>query len=168
MTSLRMSIAAFCAISFALCTPGALAQSGGAQPEQQKPAAADAAAKDAAAKEGQKKVDQMAEAAKVLVGPAGNPECVWTGTRVVGRLVSDDLDAAFRHLDLYDRFGCPSAHIQASFRCMARVGQIDLKAQDKVNDRVFACWLNPGLTPAPAAAANNQPANGTEGTTARQ
>ena len=26
----------------------------------------------------------------------------------------DDLDTAFRHLDLYDRFGCPSAHIQAT------------------------------------------------------
>ena len=34
----------------------------------------------------------------------------------------DDLDTAFRHLDLYDRFGCPAGHIQATFRCLVRQG----------------------------------------------
>ena len=34
----------------------------------------------------------------------------------------DDLDTAFRHLDLYDRFGCPGGHVQATFRCLARFG----------------------------------------------
>ena len=33
----------------------------------------------------------------------------------------DDLDTAFRHLDLYDRFGCPASHIQAAFRCLVRM-----------------------------------------------
>ncbi|WP_205995503.1 beta-1-3, beta-1-6-glucan biosynthesis protein [Pseudolabrys sp. FHR47] len=167
MTSLRMLVAALCAVSFALSAPGALAQSGGAQTEQQKPAAADAAAKDAAAKEGQKKIDEIAEATKVLVGPAGNPECVWLGRRVVSLLWRDDLDTAFRHLDLYDRFGCPSAHIQATFRCIVRQGNIDPKAPETLTGRVHACWLNPGLAPAPAAAANTQ-SPGSEGTTARQ
>ena len=69
------------------------------------------------AKEPQK-VDEFAEAQKEIAGPAGNPECVWLGRRVVGLLWRDDLDTAFRHLDLYDRFGCPSAHVQASFRCL--------------------------------------------------
>nr|WP_246663098.1 beta-1-3, beta-1-6-glucan biosynthesis protein [Pseudolabrys sp. FHR47] len=162
-----MLVAALCAVSFALSAPGALAQSGGAQTEQQKPAAADAAAKDAAAKEGQKKIDEIAEATKVLVGPAGNPECVWLGRRVVSLLWRDDLDTAFRHLDLYDRFGCPSAHIQATFRCIVRQGNIDPKAPETLTGRVHACWLNPGLAPAPAAAANTQ-SPGSEGTTARQ
>lgn len=168
MTSLRFLTAALCAVSFSLCAPAAFAQSGGAQQEQQKPAAPDAAAKDAAAKEGQKKIDEIAEATKTLVGPAGNPECVWLGRRVVSLLWRDDLDTAFRHLDLYDRFGCPSAHIQATFRCIVRQGNIDPKAPETLNGRVHACWLNPGLSPAPASAANSQPASGSEGTTARQ
>ena len=100
-----------------------------------------------------------------LTGPAGNPECVWLGRRVVSLLWRDDLDTAFRHLDLYDRFGCPSAHIQATFRCLVRQGHIDPKAPDSLNGRVHACWVNPGLAPPrrrppsrqrPAAARNRQ------------
>lgn len=109
-----------------------------------------------AAKEPQK-VDEFAEAQKEITGPAGNPECVWLGRRVVGLLWRDDLDTAFRHLDLYDRFGCPSAHIQASFRCLILHGSsIDPKAADSLNARVQACWINPANPappPAPAAAA---------------
>jgi hypothetical protein len=71
-------------------------------------------------KETQKKIDELAEAEKLLGGPAANPECVWLGRRVVSLLWRDDLDTAFRHLDLYDRFGCPAGHIQASFRCVIR------------------------------------------------
>ena len=108
------------------------------------------------AKEPQK-VDEFAEAQKEITGPAGNPECVWVGRRVVGLLWRDDLDTAFRHLDLYDRFGCPSAHIQASFRCLIlHGGSIDPKAADSLNSRVQACWINPANPappPAPAAAA---------------
>src|SRR5262249_53320875 len=69
------------------------------------------------AKEPQK-VDEFAEAQKEIAGPAGNPECVRLGRSVIALLYRDDLDTAFRHLDLYDRFGCPSAHVQASFRCL--------------------------------------------------
>src|ERR1700723_1703097 len=105
------------------------------------------------AKEPQK-VDEFAEAQKALGGPAGNPECVWLGRRVVSLLWRDDLDTAFRHLDLYDRFGCPSGHIQATFRCLLlHSNNIDPKAADSLNGRVNACWINPALQdPAPAAA----------------
>ena len=65
-----------------------------------------------------------------LTGPAANPECVWLGRRVISLLWRDDLDTAFRHLDLYDRFGCPGGQIQATFRCVVRLGEIDPKATD--------------------------------------
>ena len=56
----------------------------------------------------------------------------------------DDMDTAFRHLDLYDRFGCPGPHIQAAFRCVVRQGNnIDPKSPPSLNARVHACWLNP-------------------------
>ena len=83
----------------------AFAQSGGSSKAPAKKPPADTA------KEGQKKIDEIAEAAHALTGPAGNPECVWLGRRVVSLLWRDDLDTAFRHLDLYDRFGCPRAPI---------------------------------------------------------
>jgi hypothetical protein len=103
------------------------------------------------AKEPQK-VDEFAEAQHALSGPAGNPECVWLGRRVVSLLWRDDLDTAFRHLDLYDRFGCPSAHVQASFRCLILHGvNIDPKAADTLKARVQACWLNPASPPPPPA-----------------
>ena len=87
-------------------------------------------------------------------GPAGNPECVWLGRRVVSLLWRDDLDTAFRHLDLYDRFGCPSGHIQATFRCLLlHSDNIDPKAADSLNGRVNACWINPNLQATPPAAA---------------
>jgi hypothetical protein len=140
----RTLVAVLCT---ALLTTAALAQSGGKEPEAQKPTAADAT------KDSQKKIDEIAEAAKALSGPAGQPECVWLGRRVVALLWRDDLDTAFRHLDLYDRFGCPSAHIQATFRCLIRQGALDPKAQDTLNGRVHACWVNPALEPTAAAAA---------------
>ncbi len=160
---LRQFCAVSIAVAFTFATTAAFAQSGnGKPPEPQKPAAADVL------KEGQKKIDEIAEATRVLTGPPGNPECVWLGRRVVSLLWRDDLDTAFRHLDLYDRFACPGPHIQATFRCLVRQGNIDPKAQETLNGRVHACWLNPGLAPTapveasvPAAA----PAAATEGTT---
>ena len=109
-----------------------------------------------AKKEGQRKIDEFAEAAKLLGGPAAHPECVWLGRRVVGLMWRDDLDTAFRHLDLYDRFGCPAGHIQATFRCLVRQGHIDPKPPDTLAGRVHTCWVNPNLegkTAAPASAA---------------
>ncbi len=135
----------------------AFAQSGDNKPQEQqgKPAAANAAE---AAKESQHKIDQFVEAAQAINGPAGNPECVWLGRRVVQLVWVDDLDTAFRHLDLYDRFGCPGGHIQAAFRCLTRfAAQIDDKVQNSLRDHVHACWINPNAQPQAAAAATPAP-----------
>jgi hypothetical protein len=108
--------------------------------EEQKPGEKPAAADG---KDPEKKADEFAEAEKMLPGPAGKPECLWLGRRVVSLLWRDDLDTAFRHLDLYDRFGCPADHIQATFRCVVRQGPIDPKATDTLHSRVHGCWVNP-------------------------
>ena len=126
----------------------ALAQNNDAKPAEQQPAAGQEA----------QKIDEFGEAQKALAGPAGNPECVWLGRRVVSLLWRDDPDTAFRHLDLYDRFGCPGGHIQMAFRCLLlHSASIDPKAADSLNGKVQACWLNPSLpvaqAPAPAPAA---------------
>jgi hypothetical protein len=113
------------------------------------------------AKDGQRKSDEFAEAAKAVSGPAGNPECVWLGRRVVGLLWRDDLDTAFRHLDLYDRFGCPGPHIQATFRCVVRQGAIDPKAPESLSARVHTCWLNPAVPAPPTTSAANPAPAGT-------
>ena len=107
-----------------------------------------------AKKDGQRKLDELAEAAKLLGGLAANPECVWLGRRVVRLMWQDDLDTAFRHLDLYDRFGCPAGHIQATFRCVVRRGPIDSKQPDALNGRVHTCWVNPSLEETPPASAS--------------
>ena len=91
----------------------AFAQSGDAKPGDKPPQAGQTGDP---AKDSQRRADEFAEAAAQVSGPAGNPECVWLGRRVVNLLWRDDLDTAFRHLDLYDRFGCPgpahSGHVQ--------------------------------------------------------
>ena len=137
----------------------ALAQSSDVKPADQQAAAPKEGAKDTA-KDGTKepqKIDEFAEAQHALSGPAGNPECVWLGRRVVSLLWRDDLDTAFRHLDLYDRFGCPSGHIQVTFRCLVlHANTIVPKAADSLNGRVHACWINPALPPAPPPAASAQ------------
>jgi hypothetical protein len=117
--------------------------------------------------DGQKKLDEFAEAAKLLGGPAANPECVWLGRRVVGLLWRDDLDTAFRHLDLYDRFGCPAGHIQATFRCLVRQGNPDLKVPETLNGRVHACWINPESEAAAAVPGPPTPPSATAGTSNR-
>ena len=146
----------------------AFAKNNDAKPADQQSAAPKEGAKEGSkdsakdgAKDGTKetqKIDEFTEAQRVLNGPAGNPECVWLGRRVVSLLWRDDLDTAFRHLDLYDRFGCPSGHIQVTFRCLVlHANSIDPKAADSLNGRVHACWINPAAptTPPPAAAAQN-------------
>jgi hypothetical protein len=140
------------------------AQAQGSNPDQRPPEQkAQAPSGDAAKAEAEKKrSDEIAEASRQLTGPAANPECIWLGWRVVRLLWRDDLDTAFRHLDLYDRFGCPGNHIQASFRCLVRQGPADSKAAEALDKAVKACWVNPALAPEPAAAAapSNQPAQG--------
>jgi hypothetical protein len=142
---------------FALLPGSAFAQSGG----EQKPGEQKAAPAGDAAKEATKKMDEFAEAARVLGGPAAHPECVWLGRRAVNLLWRDDLDTAFRHLELYDRFGCPGGHVQSAFRCVVRQGNIDAKAPESLSARVHACWINPDLQPQSAAQA---PSAGTTGT----
>ncbi len=156
---LRQFFAMLCVVAFGLAASAAFAQSSG----NGKPAEPQKPATDTV-KEGQKKIDEIAEATRTLTGPAGNPECVWLGRRVVSLLWRDDLDTAFRHMDLYDRFGCPTAHIQATFRCLVRQGNIDAKAQETLQGRIQACWLNPGLPPSPptAAAAPDRTSRGKE------
>ena len=142
----------------------AFAQSGGAQDQLAKSSNANASAPADAAKDNQRKTDEFVEAAQAINGPAGNPECVWLGRRVVRLMWLDDLDTAFRHLDLYDRFGCPGGHVQATFRCLTRFGgQIDPKVAETLNSRVHACWINPGAQPQAAAAAAPTAAPATAG-----
>jgi hypothetical protein len=161
MCGWRQFCAVLCVAILSLGGGAALAQgSGNGKPPEKKPVTENG-------KEGQKKIDEIAEAARVIDGPAGNPECVWLGRRVVSLLWRDDLDTALRHLDLYDRFGCPGGHIQATFRCLVRQGNIDPKAQETLNGRVHACWLNPGLPPTPAAETDKPAATTSSGTAQR-
>jgi len=137
-TRVARSVAAL-AILAALSIPsaGAFAQGGDQKPP-------DAKQKDANAELVRKTIEEIAEVGRQLTGPAANPECYWLGKKVINLMVRDDVDTAFRHLDLYDRFGCPAGHIQATFRCVVRQGPIDPKAEEKIANRVHACWINPG------------------------
>jgi hypothetical protein len=159
-----VTLAAIAFETLAFGTGAALAQSGDSRAQEQSKGAAQA---QDAVKDNQRKVDEYAEAAQAINGPAGNPECVWLGRRVVSLMWRDDLDTAFRHLDLYDRFGCPGGHVQATFRCLTRFGAFDPKAADSLTSltgRVHACWINPQLQPqattASAPAATPAPAPG--------
>src|SRR5260370_13827710 len=74
-----------------------LAQNGEQKPaDKDKPQAGDT-------KEAQKKIDEFAEAERLLGGPAANPECLWLGARVVKLLRRHDVVNSLRHLDLHDR-----------------------------------------------------------------
>jgi hypothetical protein len=131
---------------------GASAQSGDIRAQDQSAKPANSTPADTS-KDNQRKTDEFVEAQQAINGPAGNPECVWLGRRVVVLMWRDDLDTAFRHLDLYDRFGCPGGHVQATFRCLVRFfNQIDPKVPDSLSGRVHACWINPAAQPQTAAA----------------
>ena len=138
---LRSLLIALCAALFTFFAQAALAESGDAKPPAD------------LGKDAQRQADEIAEAAKSITGPAGNPECVWLGRRVVGLLYRDDADQAMRLLDMYDRFGCPGPHIQQAFRCVVRQTHIEAKTQEAFNKRVHLCWLNPAMPPQPVAAA---------------
>lgn len=150
--------AAVPALALLIGIGAASAQSGDGRAQEnapKQPAATEAPAN----KDSQRKTDEFVEAAQAINGPAGNPECVWLGRRVVGLMWRDDLDTAFRHLDLYERFGCPGGHIQATFRCVVRFGAtIDPKVAETLNGRVHACWINPSAQPQAAAAPAPAPA----------
>ena len=156
VSAVRVLAAALSAVVLSVAAVPSFAQSPDPKPGEKNTPAGDG-------KEGQKKVDEFVEAERLLGGPAANPECLWLGRRVVRLLSRDDLDTAFRHLDLYDRFGCPAGHIQAAFRCVIRQGEIDQKAAEKaaekIDHRVYACWINPttgmqGTAAVPAGTTN--------------
>jgi hypothetical protein len=158
LDSMRVATAAILGVAFlTIVANPTFAQGTESKAPDQRPANGDSS------KDKQKKVDEYAQAEKLLGGPAANPECMWLGRRVVSLLWSDDLDTAFRHLDLYDRFGCPAGHIQTAFRCVVRQGNIDRKdpkAQDTLEGRIHGCWINPNTDPVivpPAAAAAAPP-----------
>jgi hypothetical protein len=154
LSALRHGAAALTAAGLIFAAHPALSQSGEQKPAEPAQPQKPQAPSSEPAKDGQKKLDEFAEAAQQLSGPAGQPECVWLGRRVVTLMWRDDLDTAFRHLDLYDRFGCPGGHVQATFRCLVQQGNLDPKAPESLGGRVHACWINPALQPpAPTAAA---------------
>ena len=153
LDSMRVAAAVLGVAFLTIAVHPTIAQGTDAKTTDQRPAAGDNG------KDGAKKIDEYAEAEKLLGGPAANPECMWLGRRVVSLLWRDDLDTAFRHLDLYDRFGCPAGHIQTAFRCVVRQGNIDPKAPDSLGARIHTCWINPNTDPviAPPAAASATP-----------
>ena len=154
LESMRVAAAILSVVFLTVAANPAFAQGPESKPTDQRPPNGESS------KDGQKKIDEFAEAEKLLGGPAANPECMWLGRRVVSLLWRDDLDTAFRHLDLYDRFGCPAGHIQVAFRCVVRQGNIDPKAPDSLSARIHACWINPNTDPViapPAAAAAAAP-----------
>ncbi len=157
---LRLSAAAVLAAALIVgLAPAASAQSGDPKAGEKARQQSESQAKDPA-----RKAEELSDTAKAISGPAGNPECVWLGRRVVGLMWRDDMDTAFRHLDLYDRFGCPGPHIQAAFRCVVRQGNnIDPKSPPSLNARVHACWLNPTASQTAAAAPAAAPASSGSG-----
>jgi hypothetical protein len=154
------------AFALLLGTGAGFAQSGDVRAQDQSAKPGNSTPADTS-KDNQRKTDEFVEAQQAINGPAGNPECVWLGRRVVRLMWRDDLDTAFRHLDLYDRFGCPGGHIQAAFRCLTRFGgQIDPKVAETLDSRVHACWINPNAQPQQAAAAAQPAAPATQGSAA--
>ena len=146
------------ALALLIGASSAFAQSGSPAPQDQQKNAPDGKSAEAI-KDNERKTAEFVEAQQAINGPAGNPECVWLGRRVVRLMWLDDLDTAFRHLDLYDRFGCPGGHVQATFRCLTRFGgQIDDKVPRSLDTRIHACWINPGAQPQTAAAPAPAPA----------
>ncbi|WP_029355893.1 hypothetical protein [Bosea sp. 117] len=141
------------ALLAALAGAPAYAQSGNGG--DQKPA--EQKSPEEQAKEAQRRsIEEYNEAAK-LPGNAGLPECVWSGRRIAMLLWRDDIDTARRHMELYERFGCPTEHLKIAFRCLVRQGNIDPKSQERLSERVHACWVNPDAPP-PAPAAPAAPA----------
>ncbi len=138
-------VGGLCAALWLFSAPSAPAHANDPTPAAQHPTADPRHGKE------RQKANDFTDAKRALGGAAGNPECVWAGRRVVNLLWRDDLDTAFRHFDLYDRFGCPSGHIQSAFRCLIlHARDIDPKVANSLNAWVQACWINPSAPEAPA------------------
>jgi hypothetical protein len=143
----RSLVTVLCAAFIAGSCASAFAQSSGdaKPPEPQK------------APEPKSEAAHIAEVARVLSGPAANPECIHLGELAITLMAKNDLDTAFRHMDLYDRFGCPGAHIQQSFRCLLVAGIPSSKDSTSLDNLVRTCWVSPKATPS-APAATSAPA----------
>jgi hypothetical protein len=154
LCSLRFLAAALLggSVLMAACS-GAFAQS--ASPEQ-KPAEQKSPEEQAKEEALRRSIEEYAEAAK-LPGNAGLPECVWSGRRIAMLLWRDDVDTARRHMELYERFGCPTEHLKIAFRCLVRQGNIDSKSPERLSERVHACWVNPDAPPPGTPAATPAP-----------
>ena len=144
----RYSFLRLAGVLVAACLTAAGPAFAQAQPAEQKPPVEQTPEQKAQ----RRSVEEFNEAAK-LPGTAGLPECVWTGRRIAALLWRDDIDTARRHLDMYERFGCPTDHLKLAFRCLVRQGNIDPKAQEQVGARAHQCWVNPDYIAAPPAAA---------------
>ena len=65
---------------------------------------------------------------------------------------------AFRHLDLYERFGCSGRPCPGDLSLPDPFGgQIDPKVAESLRNRIHARWINPGAQPQAAAAAIGLP-----------
>jgi hypothetical protein len=105
----------------------------------------------------------FADVAHAVSGAAANPECIHLGENAVILMAKNDLDTAQRHINLYDRFGCPGLHLRLSYRCLLNVGMPSQKDEKPtLESRVKECWINPNMTAASAqtgpAAASGTPA----------
>jgi hypothetical protein len=133
-------------VVFSSASTTTLAQSappqGNNTPAQQPP--------DPVAEANKRALEEFSEAGK-LPGAAGKAECVWLGRRIAALLFRDDVETARRHMDIYDRFSCPSDHLRLTFRCVVRQGNIDQKSPESLPQRVHACWLQPDAPPATQA-----------------
>jgi hypothetical protein len=116
----------------------------------------DAKTKDQPKVEAKTEAVHLAEVARQVKGPAGSPECAHLGENAVSLVMRNDVDAAARHMDLYDRFGCPGAYVRESLRCALLSGTPVTKDSRSLEDVVRTCWLNP--QPATASTAPATPA----------
>ena len=129
---------------FALCIAGvAFAQYSQTAPAPQqaspepRPASAPAKASEPAPKALAKA--ERAPARRASGKPlAQDPECAFTGRRIVGSLARDDVDAAQKFVRFYEMFSCPTEHLRDAFRCAVRGGA---PAPGKpLSERVDECW----------------------------
>src|SRR5260221_14127031 len=107
-------------LAFLIGSGSAFAQSGTPAPDQSGKPPADKAAE--ANKDNQRKTDEFVEATQAINGPAGNPECVWLGRRVVSLMWRGELHTPFRPLDLYYPLGRPGRHLPAHLRSLTPLG----------------------------------------------
>jgi hypothetical protein len=104
-------------------------------------------------------VAHLADVARTVPGAAGTPECTHLGENAVILMMKNDLDTAQRHINLYDRFGCPGQHLRLSFRCLLSRGMPERKdGAQTAEARVRECWMNPNMVANPQSAPAATPA----------